>query len=156
VNFVKIKSNGDYGECLDPGFLSDEEGANVVVMTEVGRAHQGSMFGEKAIISPEKGRAVNVRCTKNCIFLVLTGRDYSRYMRRVLEKRDDEKISFLRSTPLFKSWSKGLARNTLTQIKIMHLLKGKTVLQQGQLNSFLFFIRSGSVEMSLKVKKPHA
>lgn len=90
-----------------------EDCTNMVVMTEVGFDGQGSMFGEKAIKYPKLGRAVSVRCTRNCIFLVLNGRDYIKYVSRYTDKRNDEKIAFLRSTPIFKSVSKALARNAL-------------------------------------------
>ena len=128
---------------------------NVLVMTEVGRAVQGSMFGEKAIINPHKGRAVSVRCIRNCIFLVLAGKDYNKYMRRVLEKRDDNKINFLRSMPLFKSWSKGLARSFIAPVSYLNLLKGKQVVVQGQPNQFIYFVKAGTVQMTIKIKKPH-
>lgn len=134
----------------------EEEGTrNVLVMTEVGRAVQGSMFGEKAIINPQKGRAVSVKCLRNCIFLVLAGKDYNKYMRRVLEKRDDNKINFLRSMPLFKSWSKGLARSFIAPVSYLHLKKGKQVVIQGHQNQFLFLIRAGTFRLTIQMKKPY-
>lgn len=59
------------------------------------------MFGELAIKDPQAGRKASVKCLKNCIFIVLCGRDYSRYMRRLVEKLDDEKIEFLKTIPIF-------------------------------------------------------
>lgn len=78
-----------------------EEGVNVVVLTEVNRFHAGQMFGQLAIINPNAGRACSVKCLNSCSFVVLTSRDYNRYLRRVIEKVEDAKITLLKQTPLF-------------------------------------------------------
>ena len=93
-------------EHIETAILSEHaseksEGVNVVVLTEVNRFHSGQMFGQLAIINPNAGRACSVKCLNSCSFVVLTSRDYNRYLRRVIEKLEDAKITLLKQTPLF-------------------------------------------------------
>ena len=42
-----------------------------MVITKVGEANQGQVFGEKAIKSKNKMRMASVKCKKDCIFITL-------------------------------------------------------------------------------------
>ena len=112
------------------------------------------MFGELAIKDPQAGRKASVKCLKNCIFIVLCGRDYSRYMRRLVEKLDDEKIEFLKTIPIFQNWAKGTMRSFLNNIKPHTYYKGHKILTQGEQSNFIYIVNKGTVGVSIKVKKP--
>jgi len=124
-------------------------------MKELGRGKIGSMFGELAIRDPNHVRAASVKCLKDCIFIALTGRDFQRYLRRVIEKIEDDKINFLQSTAVFGLWSKNLCRTFLCNVKTQTFCKGSQIIAQGQpSNPFLYLVKKGSVLLQVQMKKP--
>ena len=139
----------------EPTVMSEEEQIHVLVMQEVARRHQGSVFGEIAITSTTGQRTASIKCTSNCIFMVMLGKDYNLYLRRMLEKLNDENINFLREMPLFKNWSKALTRNTKNQIKALHCTKGHLVVSQNMANPYLYILAKGQVKVSVRMRKPY-
>ena len=139
-----------------PGERAREAPVNYVVLTELGRAHGGGMFGEIAIRDPSHVRQASVRATKPCVLLTLTGRDYQRYLKSILEKIDDERIEFLQGTSLFKTWSKAHCRAFMGYVKTHTLHKGHAILRQGHARPTLILVKKGSVRLSIKVKKPYS
>ena len=66
-----------------------------MVMTKVGSRTSGEVFGDLAIKSASKRRNATAKCTRDCIFITLSGEDYSRFLHRGLEKLNDDKVFFL-------------------------------------------------------------
>ena len=96
-------------------------------MQEVARKYQGDIFGEMAINKGTGTRSANIKCIQNCIFLVISDKDYNLYLRRMIEKLGDDKITFMRGTTLFANWSKSLTRSTINQLKVMKCTKGREI-----------------------------
>lgn len=134
--------------------FGQQDDVNIMVLKELGRGEAGGMFGELAIVNQTAGRAASVRCLKDCIFIVLCGRDYSRYLRRVIEKLDDDKIEFLKGMPIFEKWARGTMRSFLNNIKTHTYPKTHRILNQGGDSNFIYIMYKGTVQASLKVKKP--
>ena len=90
------------------------------------------------------------------MLLTLTGRDYQRYLKSILEKIDDERIEFMQGTSLFKTWSKAHCRAFMGYVKTHTMHKGHTVLHQGHASPTLILVKKGSIRLSIKIKKPYS
>ena len=100
INSNTVNNNQDNLASLGFDIASDKtkkEGDKIemVVLKTLGTRSQGDVFGELAIINPNKGRAASVKCLKDSILIALTGRDYLRYLRQAFEKIDEDKINFM-------------------------------------------------------------
>ena len=81
-------------------------------MKEVAKKKKGDVFGEMANDNSSGKRSASIKCAQDCIFLVISGKDYNLYLRRQIDKVKDEEINFMRDTILFSNWSKSLMRTT--------------------------------------------
>ena len=124
-------------------------------MQEVARKHRGDIFGEIAINKGTGMRSANIKCIQNCIFLVISDKDYNLYLRRMMEKLGDDKINFMREMTLFANWSKSLIRSTINQLKIMKCTKGREIVTQNKPNPYLYIIAKGQFKVTIKVVKPY-
>ena len=127
----------------------------MLVMQEVARKHQGDIFGEMAINNCTGTRSANIKCIQNCIFLVISDKDYNLYLRRMIEKLGDDKIAFMRGTTLFANWSKSLTRSTINQLKVMKCTKGREIVTQNMPNPYLYIIAKGQFKVTIKIRKPY-
>ena len=96
-------------------------------MKEVATKKKGDVFGEMANDNCSGKRSASIKCMQDCIFLVMSGKDYNLYLRRHIEKLNDDKINFMRDTTLFSTWSKSLIRTTIKQFKSVKYPKGRQI-----------------------------
>ena len=60
--------------------------------------------------------------------MTMAGLDYQRYLLTALTKIEDDRIDFLKSTSVFKSWTKASCRSFMSSVKTQDYRRGQRIL----------------------------
>ena len=112
---------------------------------EVATLPAGCSYGELALIR-HKPRAATIRATEDCHFAVLEKIDYQKVFGKIQEKILNQKIDFLKSVVVFKSWNRVAVAKLTYYFKEVELLRGHYLYREGEPCRQTFVIQSGSFE----------
>jgi CRP-like cAMP-binding protein len=118
--------------------------------TQVGMLSKGDAFGELALLH-NKPRAATIRCLANCHFAVLEKNDYVKTIAKVHENKLTQKIDFLLSLPMFRSWTRGSMQKLSYYFKEKAYTRRQIVVKSGDSVSEVLIIREGEVEVRKEV-----
>lgn len=97
-------------------------------MSMIRHFKQGSMFGERAIKDPNCVRRESYRATQDCVLLAMATKDHERYLKAIMDKIEDERIEFFKSTIMFKSWTKASCRSFMSFVTQTNYRKGQSII----------------------------
>lgn len=76
-------------------------------------------------------RAATIRTKGNAYFATLAKEDYEKVLGKHEEKILNEKIDFLKSMPIFCSWTRESIRKIIHSFKPVEYIKGRYVFKEG-------------------------
>lgn len=118
--------------------------------TQVGLMSKGDAFGELALLH-NKPRAATIRCLTDCHFAVLDKNDYVKTLAKVHETKLTQKIDFLLSLPMFKSWTRGSMQKLSYYFKEKAFTRRQVLVKSGDFAGEVLIIREGEVEVRKEV-----
>jgi CRP-like cAMP-binding protein len=131
------------GMVLLSKFLNPEPYEEVKILTT------GDVFGELALLN-DKPRAATVTAKSKTLLGILSKESFHRLLAHHAERSINEKIDFLQSLPIFKSWS----RNYLIKVSFYFTLKkvswNQVLYRAGSSCSWIFFIKAGDIMVIFK------
>jgi len=139
----------------EPSSLQESSRAKkYTVLTEINRLTSGSAFGELALSGANNVRQASIKCMTPCIFAVIEKRDFKRCLNKIEDKKTEEKIKWLRSTPFYGKWSRTQITKHLLNIIPIVVHKDKVLMKEGEKTSHIYLIREGEFELIKRVRKP--
>jgi CRP-like cAMP-binding protein len=115
---------------------------------EVTRLSLGDSFGEMALIN-DRNRYYTVESIDYCILAGLHKDDYLR-IEGTQEKQVNEKMDFLRSLEVFKSWSKISLYKLSFYFKETKFKRGAPIYNQGDTPNAVYIIKEGDFRLTQK------
>lgn len=118
--------------------------------TQVGLMGKGDGFGELALLH-NKPRAATIRCLTDCHFAVLDKNDYVKTLAKAHETKLTQKIDFLLSLPMFKSWTRGSMQKLSYYFKEKIFTRRQIMVKSGDSAGEVLIIREGEVEVRKEI-----
>jgi CRP-like cAMP-binding protein len=111
---------------------------------EVSVLGPGDVFGELAILS-EKPRAATVQAKTKVVLGVLSKGAFQKLIGAFTEKKLNEKIEFLQSLSLFKSWSRLFLMRISFYFSYKKLSWNQILYKEGSPSNSIYFIKEGDI-----------
>jgi len=113
-----------------------------------GTLRVGMAFGESPLLGgSDKNRFFNGTALTDCVCLTLSKSDFDFIMTSSERKIFNDKISFIRSIPEFKSLS--LPRQKLEflcdNLEPVNCIKNSVIFKEGDPNKYVYFVRNGEL-----------
>ena len=115
--------------------------AGEVEEKEVAVLNHGQSFGEMALLN-DKPRFFSVQCGEPTALGILHKNDYN-LISKVHEKQLADKVAFLKSLDVFRSWSTIALQKLSYFFRVIPLNKGNVVYYEGDEPVEIYFIKSG-------------
>jgi CRP-like cAMP-binding protein len=115
---------------------------------EIMQLHPGQSFGQAALIN-EKPRYYSAICSENCTLLSLSKNDYFG-LEGTQEKQINEKMDFLRTLQIFKTWSRVALYNVTFYFKEIRFRRGALVYSEGDPANSVYIIKEGEFKFTQK------
>lgn len=108
---------------------------------------KGSSFGELAL-NENKPRAATIRCAEPTIFAVLNKFGYDKVIGKILKKKLNIKIKFLKSIPYFSRWTNMALSKFGYDHKIMKFKRNQNVFKEGDSGDYVYIVQDGEFELT--------
>lgn len=137
VNSTILHKNGNYYVVNRTSLLKD-----------VSKLGTGASFGDAAL-TPGKSapRNATILCVEDCHFAVLDKHNYERIIGEHQQRENADKVNFLKKVSLFSYMTDASIKTLIYFLEINKYAYRDTILEQGQDNESVFFIRSGTVKV---------
>ena len=103
----------------------------------------GESFGEQALMMNAQ-RAATIKSLTDCYLGVLSRADFDHSIGKILKKKMEKLIVFMKSCPEFKNWSKTALSKLFYYWKQEKFVKDQVVYKQGTKCDKVFLVISGS------------
>ena len=115
-----------------------------VPMEEVMVLTSGEVFGEMSIIG-DKPRAATVLAKTRVVLGVLSKESFQKLLGTFTERRLNDKIDFLQSLPIFKSWSKIFLLKVSFYFSLRRMSWNQVLFKEGSPSNYIYFIKEGDI-----------
>ena len=113
-------------------------------MEEVNILSSGEVFGELSILS-DKPRAATIIAKTRVVLGVLSKDSFQKLIGSFTERRLNDKIDFLQSLPIFKSWSKIFLLKVSFYFSLRRMSWNQVLFREGSPSNSIYFIKEGDI-----------
>ena len=115
-----------------------------IQMEEVNILSSGEVFGELSILS-DKPRAATIIAKTRVVLGVLSKDSFQKLIGSFTERRLNDKIDFLQSLPIFKSWSKIFLLKVSFYFSLRRMSWNQVLFREGSPSNSIYFIKEGDI-----------
>jgi CRP-like cAMP-binding protein len=108
---------------------------------------KGASFGELAL-NDNKPRAATIRCAETTTFAVLNSVGYDKVFRKIMKKKQSERITFLKSIPYFNKLTNMALSKFGYEHEIVKFKRNQTVYMEGNKCEYVYIVIDGIFELS--------
>ena len=124
-------------------------------LVEFKRLGVGEYFGELALQAPNCKRKATIKCTRPCVFAVISKENYNLAIRKIQTRAKTEVNNFLQSLPIFKAWrAKHLSDLQLSLQKVKYI-RNQVIFREGEKLGFVYLVLSGDFSYTKRVSELH-